>query len=73
MHVILRAKMIKDNSYSIDNYIVRIYRYDKNNPRRLVGVVEQVGMEVKKAFHNLDELWTILSLEHNKRLGKNIK
>lgn len=48
------------DSFSINNYIVRIYRYDRDNPRKLVGVVEQVGVEGKKAFHNLDELWTIL-------------
>lgn len=54
------------DSFSVNNYIVRIYRYDKDNPRRLVGVVEQVGVEGKKAFHNLDELWTILSSARSK-------
>jgi hypothetical protein len=45
----------------LKNYIVRIYRCEKNNPRNLVGVVEQVGVEERKAFTNLDELWKILS------------
>jgi hypothetical protein len=42
------------------NYVVRIYRFDKNNPRNLVGVVEEVGVKGKKAFTNYDELWEIL-------------
>jgi hypothetical protein len=42
-------------------YIVRIYRCEKNVPRSLVGVVEEVGVEGKKAFTNLDELWKILN------------
>jgi hypothetical protein len=45
--------------FSID-YIVRIYRFDKKNPRRLVGVVEEVGGKGKKAFTNYDELWDII-------------
>ena len=42
------------------NYVVRIYRFDKDNPRHLVGVVEEVGIKGKKAFTNYDELWEIL-------------
>jgi len=42
------------------NYIVRIYRLDKKNPRHLVGMVEEVGVKGKKAFTNYDELWEIL-------------
>jgi hypothetical protein len=42
------------------NYVVRIYRVEKNNPRHLVGVVEEVGIKGKKAFTNYDELWDIL-------------
>jgi hypothetical protein len=42
------------------NYVLRIYRFDKNNPRHLVGVVEEVGIKGKKAFTNYDELWDIL-------------
>jgi len=45
--------------FSVD-YIVRIYRFKKKNPRHLVGVVEEVGTKVKKAFTNYDELWEIL-------------
>ena len=42
------------------NYIVRIYRLDKKNPRHLVGLVEKVGVKGKRAFTNYDELWDII-------------
>lgn len=42
------------------HYIVRIYRFNKNKPGGLVGVVEEVGTRFKKAFTNYDELWDIL-------------
>jgi hypothetical protein len=45
----------------MDSYLVRIYRKEENNPRVLVGVVEEVGVKDKKAFHNLYELWDILN------------
>ena len=46
----------------LDNYVLRIYRRVENNPRILVGVVEEVGAEGNKAFTNLEELWKILNL-----------
>ena len=45
----------------MDSYLVRIYRKEENNPRMLVGVVEEVGAKEKKAFHTLYELWDILN------------
>ena len=45
----------------MDNYVLRIYRRVENNPRILVGVVEEVGVEGNKAFTNLEELWKILN------------
>jgi hypothetical protein len=45
----------------VDNYIVRIYRREKDNPRLLVGLVEEIGVSGKKAFNNLDDLWEILN------------
>lgn len=45
--------------FSID-YVVRIYRLDKKNPRHLVGIVEEIGTKEKKTFTNYDELWDIL-------------
>jgi hypothetical protein len=46
---------------NMDNYIVRIYRREKDNPRLLVGLVEEVGLKGKKAFNTLDDLWEILN------------
>ena len=43
------------------SYLVRVYRKADNNPRMLVGVVEEVGVKEKKAFSNLYELWDILN------------
>jgi hypothetical protein len=45
----------------MDTYVIRIYRRDENDPRILVGVVEEVGVEGDRAFGNLDELWFILN------------
>jgi hypothetical protein len=45
----------------LDNYVLRIYRREEKNPRILVGVVEEVGVEGNKAFTNLEELWKILN------------
>ena len=42
------------------NYVVRIYRFKKDNPHTLIGVVEEVGVKGKKAFTNYDELWDII-------------
>jgi len=56
------------------NYIVRIYRLEKDNPRALVGVVEEPEKEGKQAFTCLDELWGILNpgrrLEGDEKQGK---
>ena len=41
-------------------YIVRIYRFEDENPFHLTGVVEEVGKEGKKSFTNYEELWRIL-------------
>ncbi len=47
----------------MENYIVRIYRFQKDNPRHLVGIVESVEgkRREKRAFTNLDDLWEILN------------
>lgn len=54
---------------AVDDYIVRIYRWGGRRPQRLVGVVEEVGVEGKTAFHSLDELWRILTLSKERRRG----
>jgi hypothetical protein len=45
----------------LKDYVLRIYRREKNDPRILVGVVEEVGIKERKVFSNLDELWEILN------------
>jgi hypothetical protein len=45
----------------ITTYIVRLYRFKKNRPRSLMGVVEEVGIKGRKAFSHYDELWDILN------------
>ncbi|KAF0219540.1 MAG: hypothetical protein FD174_2000 [Geobacteraceae bacterium] len=52
-----------------DDYIVRIYRYEKNNPKRLVGLVEVVGIEEKRGFTNFEELWGILNSQQRSDTG----
>lgn len=47
----------------VHSYIVRVYREERDNPRLLVGTVEEVGGEGKKAFTTLDELWDILNTD----------
>jgi hypothetical protein len=49
----------------MENYIVRIYRHEKNKPHKLLGLVEKVGEEGKKAFTHVDELWEILNASKN--------
>ncbi len=54
----------------MDSHIVRIYRRKRDNPRVLVGLVEDVGTKGKKAFTDLDDLWKILnSKERNMSLS----
>ncbi len=44
----------------MNNYIIRIYRRDADDPRKFAGMVEVVETEEKKAFTNIDELLEIL-------------
>lgn len=50
----------------MDNYIVRIYRRDEKNPSKLVGIVEEVGVEEKRTFENIDELCEIFRCQREK-------
>lgn len=56
----------KEAEYFENNYIIRIYRYDREHPRRIVGTAEKVGDQGKWAFTNLDELWVILNPDKTK-------
>ena len=55
------SKIYLEKGTILKDYVLRIYRRGKNDPRILVGVVEEVGVGGDKAFSNLDELWSILN------------
>jgi hypothetical protein len=45
-----------------DDYIIRIYRRDRQNPRMVVGTVEQVGEKMKMGFTDFEELRVIMGV-----------
>jgi hypothetical protein len=45
-----------------DHYIIRIYRRDRQNPRMVVGTVEQVGEKLKMGFTDFEELRLIMGV-----------
>jgi hypothetical protein len=49
-----------------DDYIIRIYRRDRQNPRMVVGTVEQVGEKLKMGFTDFEELRVILGVPRGK-------
>ena len=57
----------------MENYIVRIYRFERDNPRQVVGIVESVEDEGrgKRAFTNLDDLWEILNSRMSETTSSN--
>ena len=50
----------------MESYVVRIYRKEEDNPRLLVGIVEETGRNGKKAFNNIHELWEIINPLNNR-------
>jgi len=48
----------------LESYIVRIYRPEVKDPRNIIGIVEEVGAEEKRAFTNIEELWNILNYKY---------
>lgn len=57
----------------MNSYIVRIYRAEKDRPRHLVGIVEEVGKEDKRAFTNIDDLWSILNSSASRKGQRVVK
>lgn len=60
----------------MESYLIRIYRYQPDNPQRLVGTLQGLeGMEQKAslAFTGPDELWAALQqqLENESNLSAN--
>lgn len=45
-----------------DDYIIRIYRRDRQNPGMVVGTVEQVGEKLKMGFTDFEELRVIMGV-----------
>jgi len=51
-----------------DNFIVRIYRRNMNQPDQLVGQVEDVDRGRTQPFQTMEKLWHILA---GKKTAKN--
>jgi hypothetical protein len=45
-----------------DDYIIRIYRRQRQNGRMVVGTVEQVGEKLKMGFTDFEELRMIMGV-----------
>jgi len=45
----------------MEDFIIRIYRFERDNPRNLVGLVEKVGEKEQIGFTTMDQLWQILN------------
>jgi len=52
---------------ALDNFIVRIYRRERNHPDHLVGQVEDVALGCKQPFQSMEKLWRILAGEKGSR------
>lgn len=48
---------------TVETYIVRIYRRDRNDPEKIAGLVETVGSGEKRLFDSLEALWGVLGPE----------
>lgn len=45
---------------TMDNYVIRVYRRDVDDPSKMVGEVEQVEDNTTEAFQDVSELFRIL-------------
>lgn len=54
----------------MESYVVRIYRRDKQDPQKIIGLVEMVESAGKEAFADFDELRRILSGGHENNARK---
>ena len=57
----------------VASYVVRVYRFEKNKPYNLVGVVEEAGIKGKRAFTSLAELWGIICSSRGVRSNSKAK
>ena len=44
----------------MENYIVRIYRRDHDDPEQVTGILESVEQETRQTFHTLQTLHSFL-------------
>lgn len=54
----------------MENFIIRLYRFEKDNPRALVGLVEKPGKKGRIGFTTMDELWEILNSSIGGKMGE---
>jgi hypothetical protein len=45
---------------ALDIYVIRIYRRDDSEPGMIVGIVEDIGTNVKQRFSSFEELKKVL-------------
>jgi len=45
----------------MESYIIRIYHRDRKDPKKVAGVVEEIGKEGKRGFLGPESLWRILT------------
>ena len=53
----------------MEDFIIRLYRFKKDKPRALVGLVEKPGKKGRIGFTTMDELWEIL----NSSIGEKVE
>ncbi len=51
--------MTRQGQFSLESYVVRVYRRARGQTRRVVCVVEQVGAPGRHSFGDVDGLWEI--------------
>ena len=52
----MKDSTLKKDSSTRDCYIVRIYRRDPNDLKKIVGIVESVSLGREDAFNSVEEL-----------------
>ena len=57
---------MKNPKTEVDNYIIRVYRRESENPEQIIGIVEIVSTAEARPFTDLDELRDILTARGKK-------
>ena len=55
---------------NMEDFIIRLYRLEKDNPLTLVGLVEKPGEKRRIGFTTMDELWEILNSSIDEKMGE---